>query len=51
MLAMALAAAAEGAEETRQLPMSPALFGITAIVVFASLLAITWAFRSIGNRH
>jgi hypothetical protein len=42
---------AEGAETTHSLPMSPEAFGLVAILVFAVLLAITFAFRNIGNRH
>lgn len=47
-----LAAAGEAAaEQTRELPLSPVAFGILALVVFAALLAVTWAFRSVGKRH
>ena len=41
---------AEG-ETKIQLPMSPAAFGVTAIVIFAALLAVTFAFRGIAHRH
>jgi hypothetical protein len=42
-----LAAAQEGPE----LPVPPAAFGLIALGVFAALLALTWAFRSVGKRH
>lgn len=41
-------AAEEGGHE---LPMSPLGFGLTAAVLFLFLLAVTYAFRSIGHRH
>jgi hypothetical protein len=41
---------AEG-EIVNELPMSPAWFGIIALMVFAILLAATMAFRSLGHRH
>ncbi len=41
---------AEG-ETKVALPMSPAAFGITAIVVFAVLLAVAFAFRGVAHRH
>jgi hypothetical protein len=40
-----------GAETVRQLPVSPVVFGIAAMAVFAVLLAVTYAFRSVGHRH
>jgi hypothetical protein len=42
---------AEGTEAARTLPMAPMWFGILCIVVFALLLAVTFAFRNIGKRH
>jgi hypothetical protein len=39
------------AETARTLPMAPAWFGIVAIITFAVLLAVTFAFRSIGKKH
>jgi hypothetical protein len=41
----------ESVETARTLPMSPAMFGITAILAFAVLLAVTYAFRNIGKKH
>jgi hypothetical protein len=51
MLTMVLAAATEQAEQHRELPFPAAWFGIGAIVVFAGLLAFTWAFRSVAHKH
>jgi hypothetical protein len=42
---------AETTEPLRELPVDPMWFGIGAIVVFAALLAFTFAFRSVGKRH
>lgn len=41
----------ETVETTRTLFMDPAWFGILALVAFAVLLAVTFAFRSIGKKH
>jgi len=41
---------AEG-ETTVDLPMSSAAFGLTAIALFAVLLAVTFAFRGVAHRH
>ena len=51
MFTFALAAAAQGAEEHRDLPMPAWVFGVTALGVFFVLFAVTWSFRSVGNRH
>jgi hypothetical protein len=51
MLALALVAATATAEETRELPMPPWAFGVTAIVVFAVLLGLTYSFKSAGTKH
>jgi protein-S-isoprenylcysteine O-methyltransferase Ste14 len=52
MIAFALVAAAQqGAEQKHELPMPAWAYGTLALVVFTVLLAITWSFRSIGNRH
>ena len=48
MVTSVLAAAAEEAPE---LPMSPAAFGLGSLAFFGALLAILWAFRSVGRRH
>lgn len=41
----------EGTEAAVDLPISPVGFGLLAIAVFGVLLAVTFAFRSISNRH
>ncbi|HST85322.1 MAG TPA: hypothetical protein VLL08_26515 [Kineosporiaceae bacterium] len=51
MFTFALAAAAQGAEEHRDLPMPAWAFGVIALGVFFVLFAVTWSFRSVGNRH
>ena len=51
MFAFALAAATEGAEKQRHLPLPPWGYALVALGLFATLLAITWTFRNIGNRH
>ena len=33
------------------LPVPNWVYGATALTVFMVLLAITWAFRSVGNKH
>jgi hypothetical protein len=42
---------AETAETTTSLPIPPAGFAILALAVFGLLLLLTFAFRSVGNRH
>ncbi len=52
MLAVALyAAATNTVDQERELPMPAWAFGVIALAVFASLLAVTYAFRSIGTKH
>jgi hypothetical protein len=41
----------EEAEPVSQLPIPPLGFAILAMAVFAALLLVTFAFRSVGNRH
>ena len=43
--------AAEGAEKASSLPIPPIGFGLLAVAFFAFLLLVTFAFRSVGNRH
>lgn len=38
-------------EPARTLIMPPVMFGITAIVIFGVLLAVTYAFRNVGRKH
>jgi hypothetical protein len=49
MPTMLLAAATE--EAHRELPMSAEAFGLIALAVFATLLGLTWAFRSVATKH
>jgi hypothetical protein len=46
-----LATMQEGAEKERELPMPPWAIGLLAFMGFLVLLAITWSFRSVGQRH
>lgn len=47
---MSVLAAVEG-EAAHHLPMAPIWYGVIAAVIFAALLAITFAYRSAANRH
>jgi hypothetical protein len=38
-------------EPAHQLPMSAAAFGLLAIIVFVSLLGLTWTFRNTSNKR
>jgi hypothetical protein len=49
-LAAVFTAEAEKAAHN-ELPMSPEMFGIVGLVVFAFLLLVTFAFKSVGTRH
>lgn len=40
-----------GTEGGTQLPLSPAMFAVVAIVTFAALLGLTWTFRGSSNKH
>jgi hypothetical protein len=42
---------AVAAEAPHPMPMDPNWFGIVALVIFAVLLAVTFAFRNVNNRH
>jgi hypothetical protein len=42
---------AESTEKASTLPIPPAGFALLAIAFFAFLLLVTFAFRSVGNRH
>lgn len=47
-----LAQAVEGGEEQlRELPIPAEGFGLLALAALGLLLVITYAFRSVGNRH
>ncbi len=47
--ALALALAAE--ELTKELPMEPIMYGVIALLVFFSLLGLTWTFRGSSNKR
>jgi hypothetical protein len=50
--ALTLAAeAAEATEHANPLPFDPAALGVGGFIGLVVLLAITYAFRSIGQRH
>jgi hypothetical protein len=51
MTSSLVAAAEEGAETVRELPIPPEAFGIVTLAVFAALFAFTWAFRNVGKHH
>jgi hypothetical protein len=51
MFQYALVAAAEEAEQHRELPMPAWAFGLIALGAFFVLFLLTWSFRSVGNRH
>ena len=46
-----LLAAEQSAEAANHLPLPPALVGLAAFAGLMALLAVTYAFRSIGTRH
>ena len=46
-----LAAAVEGAEEHRELPLPAWAFGVIALGVFIALFLLLWSFRSLSTRH
>jgi hypothetical protein len=48
---MAASLVTEGAEKASALPIPPAAFAIIALAVFGLLLLVTFAFRSVSNRH
>jgi hypothetical protein len=35
----------------RDLPVPPLVYGITAFCIILALLAVTFAFKSVGKRH
>ena len=54
MLTSALAAGIHlAAEEAAKQPTAapPLVFGVAAFGAFMLLLGVTWAFRSVGNKH
>lgn len=51
MTAAALAAFRVAEEKGPELPVSPVTFGLIALVVFAALFAVTWAFRNVAKKR
>ena len=53
MLSSALATGIHFAAEeaAHPLPAPPWVFGVGALTTFMVLLGVTWAFRSVGNKH
>lgn len=52
MLSTAILAAAGGAPEVEfEIPMAPEAFGGIALGVLMGLLALTFAFRGVSNKH
>ena len=43
--------AAQVAEETHELGVSPVVFGVVGFGALLGLLLVTYAFRSVGTRH
>jgi hypothetical protein len=41
----------QGAEEAHRLPIPPVAFALIAIAFFGLLLLLTFAFRSVSQRH
>jgi hypothetical protein len=39
------------AEQANELPLSPEMFGVVALVAFIALLGLTWTFRGSSNKH
>ncbi|GAB2695337.1 hypothetical protein [Thalassiella azotivora] len=52
MISSVLQAAAEQAQEHHmEIPFAPEVYGLGALGGLMALLALTFAFRSVGNRH
>jgi hypothetical protein len=51
VMAALAAVTEEGGDAARVLPVSPLAIGLTAFATFLALLAVTWAFRSVANKH
>ncbi|WP_369055748.1 hypothetical protein [Kineococcus terrestris] len=51
LLALAAEVANQSEEHSGSLPIPPTAFGIVAICILMSMLLVTWAFRSVGQRH
>ena len=51
LVAAMILAIEEAPEGGRELPMPPLAFGLMAFCFLLGLLALTFAFRSVGKRH
>jgi hypothetical protein len=51
VMALLVEAAEEGGHIARELPVPPYVFGVTALVLFAAALAVTWAFKGLAHGH
>ena len=51
MLSAALLAAEESAAAVTQLPVPPVVYGLGAFLGLMAMLAVTFAFRSVGTRR
>jgi hypothetical protein len=51
MTVAALAGQLAAEEPKIALPMSPTAFGLTALLVFAALFGLTWAFRNVAKKR
>ena len=49
---MSLFTLAQGVpEQVHEIPMSAEAFGLLALIVFGSLLGLTWTFRNTSNKR
>jgi len=46
-----IAAATEAADEHRDLPLDNWVYPLIAATIFFVLFLLTWAFRSVSNKH
>ena len=51
MLVAMVLFAQESADTQRDLPVPPLVYGLVAFGIILVLLAVTFAFRSVGKRH
>ena len=51
VMALLVEAAEEGGRTAHELPVSPFVFGATALGFFALALAVTWAFKGLAHGH
>ena len=51
VMTLLVAAEEESGHIVRELPVPPYVFGVTALVLFAAALAVTWAFKGMAHGH